>query len=885
MLLVPQQAAIILFNVFVITTATDVLIRLAASASPEMGRLEVKINGTWGTVYSSNWGEREAHVVCRQLGYIVPVTRNPLLGHFGKGIGMPVHMAGVKCHGNESNILDCLYKRPMEDSHGEDVGVICKPNEASDYHVRLSDGDLDNSGRVEIYLRGTWGSICDTNWNLNGATVVCRNLGFAAADAYHPAGDVGESSEIHLHDVLCQGTESGLRYCGHQVYNETTPSACTGGRSVGVTCLQRKDFQTRLMGSNQPNEGRIEVLLEGVWSPVLSRNWELRESSVACRALGYETAYDAVTDGRFGDGQSGLVYGMVDVECKGKETSLHACTYNLEQLSTIGSDKYKVGVVCGSINAIDGDVRLVDGKNLNEGRLEIHHFGKWGSICMDEDGWSVEDVTVACVQLGYPSGNSTIESIPGPKDQPIYLNDVICSGNEKSLSDCQHGDWGIHDCSHKQDVALACNRNKDFDVRLVGGEVASEGIVEVFINYVWDAMCYKDLLINDAYVVCRSLGFNASETVYLSPTHVPETFHRITLNCVESDKTIEECSPTEGVNQLCHKPASISCSAYSEDGQFRLLGDKQHEGVPGSFEILSSKTELICDDDITIFDKNVICRSMGYASAKTNYNLPKSISTKKFDSGYGCFVKNIACKGTERDVRDCPKLSDEMSTSYDLKAMYTFCNDFTEHSVRLISPASSLEGRFEIYHEGQWGTVCRSPSWSYNEDAVVCRSLGLGPPSHNSSAGLKHLRGRGPIHLSDVSCIGSESTLAECKHSDWGINKCVHTDDIMIECSASPPNACGHSLCKDDETCQLGPSLNLFCQSEDGGGIHLVFLFPILVFFLIVAVYITIRLCHSLPVQPHKDCVRYFRRCCRKKGSNYRIVLTGDEVILVENES
>ena len=33
------------------------------------GRVEMCINGQWGIVCDSGWGNREAAVVCRQLGY------------------------------------------------------------------------------------------------------------------------------------------------------------------------------------------------------------------------------------------------------------------------------------------------------------------------------------------------------------------------------------------------------------------------------------------------------------------------------------------------------------------------------------------------------------------------------------------------------------------------------------------------------------------------------------------------------------------------------------------------------------------------------------------------------------------------------------------------
>ena len=44
-------------------------IRLAGSSIALHGRVEVCVNGTWGTICDDFWDSRDATVVCRQLGY------------------------------------------------------------------------------------------------------------------------------------------------------------------------------------------------------------------------------------------------------------------------------------------------------------------------------------------------------------------------------------------------------------------------------------------------------------------------------------------------------------------------------------------------------------------------------------------------------------------------------------------------------------------------------------------------------------------------------------------------------------------------------------------------------------------------------------------------
>ena len=44
-------------------------VRLVGGSTEYEGRLEVCINGVWGTVCDNGWGNSDATVVCKQLGY------------------------------------------------------------------------------------------------------------------------------------------------------------------------------------------------------------------------------------------------------------------------------------------------------------------------------------------------------------------------------------------------------------------------------------------------------------------------------------------------------------------------------------------------------------------------------------------------------------------------------------------------------------------------------------------------------------------------------------------------------------------------------------------------------------------------------------------------
>ena len=44
-------------------------------------------------------------------------------------------------------------------------------------------------------------------------------------------------------------------------------------------------------------------------------------------------------------------------------------------------------------------VRLVDGRNVVEGRLEVYHEHKWGTVC--SEGFDDIDAQVVCNMLGF----------------------------------------------------------------------------------------------------------------------------------------------------------------------------------------------------------------------------------------------------------------------------------------------------------------------------------------------------------------------------------------------------------------------------------------------------------------------------------------------------
>ena len=61
-------------------------------------------------------------------------------------------------------------------------------------------------------------------------------------------------------------------------------------------------------------------------------------------------------------------------------------------------------MVCGVAQCNETNIRLVNGEDNMEGRVEVCLGGQWGTVC--DDLWGTSDARVTCRQLGLPDAGA-----------------------------------------------------------------------------------------------------------------------------------------------------------------------------------------------------------------------------------------------------------------------------------------------------------------------------------------------------------------------------------------------------------------------------------------------------------------------------------------------
>ena len=104
------------------------------------------------------------------------------------------------------------------------------------------------------------------------------------------------------------------------------------------------------MGGSSYNEGRVEILFNGVWGTICSDGWSLNNAIVVCRSVGFSGANTFyVTSSQYGPGV-GPIW-LDNVMCDGSEQTLARCSHRGVNITNGCTRTKDVGIRCRGIES------------------------------------------------------------------------------------------------------------------------------------------------------------------------------------------------------------------------------------------------------------------------------------------------------------------------------------------------------------------------------------------------------------------------------------------------------------------------------------------------------------------------------------------------------
>ncbi|XP_075797753.1 soluble scavenger receptor cysteine-rich domain-containing protein SSC5D isoform X2 [Microtus pennsylvanicus] len=659
--------------------------------------------------------------------------------------------------------------------------------------LRLVSGPHGCAGRLEVWHGGRWGTVCDDGWDLRDAAVACRELGCGGALAAPGGARFGPGAgPVWMDDVGCGGGEQALRDCPRSPWGR---SNCDHTEDAGLVCTGPAP-RLRLADGPHGCAGRLEVWHGGRWGSVCDDAWDLRDAAVACRELGCGGALAAPGGAFFGEGAGPIV--LDDLRCRGNETALRFCPsrswgqhdcHHREDAGavcdgmplgdvqptapTVDSNTSAPRLLSTSVSQTPGPVgsrppasptdppepgpeagspqlRLVAGPSRCSGRLEVWHDGRWGTVC--DDGWDMRDSAVVCRELGCggPRQPDPAAGRFGWGAGPIWLDDVGCVGTEASLSECPAASWGKHNCAHNEDVGVTCTGTPGLDT-----------ISDPF-SWSWLPGLGRD---QDAWLPgelatkpSADLTSSVLEKTTKAPGKAPKSTKKWVTKNAKRPTTPPPGMPTTRRSRVPGTPSTLNITPRTSELPKRLTTEAPH-------------------------------RQMSHTPVKLTPRVPWEWTSETVTSLYTQDPQEVTSEAT---ITQTPQASLEPSGESPEGSLESSRYPAPTPSagvptpsgpfrVRLADGPNRCAGRLEVWHAGQWGTVC-DDSWDLRDATVACWELGCGKV--RPRVGKTHYGpGTGPIWLDDMGCKGSETSLSDCPSGTWGKHNCDHEEDVVLSCT------------------------------------------------------------------------------------------------------
>jgi len=352
------------------------------------------------------------------------------------------------------------------------------------------------------------------------------------------------------------------------------------------------------------------------------------------------------------------------------------------------------------------EYRLRGGDYDYEGRVEVLWDGEWGTVC--DDGFTLANARVVCKSLGWDGAiGYRHSSFYGDGEGKVLMDDVVCYGEEGQLGSCAFSGWGVTDCSHHEDVGVQCS-----PVRLWPLEGVSNSLDLIRLRL---PKGHKKVVpVHHGYVEIKE----AKKWRKVCANELDDLKNEAYVVCGQLG--FPDGAPVDDVDTYLAKDQN-----------------RKHAYIMGDLSCSGSES-AINNCNFTVLDSHdrTACVGGGPLMVRCSTGYKYSTKMRRFPPNHD----------PERPVGTVPNVYQ------------------TSKKTRLRAGPGPGEGRVEVMRHGRWGTICHR-GWDMQDANVACREIGFGT-ARKAPTKSSHGQGHGPIWITDVGCIGNETSLSDCPSKD-----------------------------------------------------------------------------------------------------------------------
>lgn len=133
---------------------------------------------------------------------------------------------------------------PMQHIEMDTESLPSGDNRPPKVPIRLIGGATEMEGRLQVYLDGKWGTVCDYGWTLTDAALVCHQLGYALNPKdwrlqRSELPSAGTSEDVILSNVRCTEHDIDISRCrAERATEKDFLNSCSHEQDVGIRCSE-----------------------------------------------------------------------------------------------------------------------------------------------------------------------------------------------------------------------------------------------------------------------------------------------------------------------------------------------------------------------------------------------------------------------------------------------------------------------------------------------------------------------------------------------------------------------------------------------------------------------------------------------------------------------